>query len=200
VDRAIARVHSLSVSKDSLAIISTLLKVLETKDPYLRDHSTRVAALASRLAQDIGLSWLETQHIDRASLVHDLGKIGVPETILNKPGPLTPEEYDQVKKHPVYSAFIVRDLKEFRDCVHYVYHHHERFDGGGYPDGLAGKDIPLGARVIAVCDAYDAMSSNRPYRSALSSQAVHWNLVEARGRHLDGELVDVFLERQEKPS
>ena len=117
----------------------------------------------------------------------------MPETILNKKGPLTHEEFGLIKKHPGFSASIIEPLKEFRDCVREVYHHHERIDGKGYPDGISGNHIPIGARVISVCDAFDAMASHRPYRPALPESVIHANLLGGRGKQLDGDVVDIFL-------
>jgi putative two-component system response regulator len=171
------------------------MMALETKDPYLRNHSNRVALLSKELSLAAGLPEEEALVVERAALVHDLGKIGVPEVILHKPGPLTREEFEYIKKHPVYSAEIIRPLKAFAPCVHHVYHHHERIDGSGYPEGLKGNDIPLGARIIAVCDAHDAMASDRPYRPALTPDTILRNLLAARGTHLDGDLVDLFLSK-----
>ncbi|MBI4603669.1 MAG: response regulator [Planctomycetes bacterium] len=195
VGRAVEKVRMMPLSPDSQAIIGSLMRALETKDPYLKNHSSRVASLARQLGLDLGLSYRDALLVERAGLVHDLGKIGVPEAILNKQGPLTAEEYDQVKRHPIYSADIVRPLKEFKECLREVYHHHERMDGKGYPDGLAGEDIPLGARILSVCDTYDAMASDRPYRSGLPEETIRAKLLEARGSHLEGDFVDVFLKR-----
>jgi putative two-component system response regulator len=197
VDRAVERVRSSPISRDSQAIIRALLTALETKDPYLKNHSSRVAARSSKLALDFGLPKEEAILVERAALVHDLGKIGVPEAVLHKPGPLTEQEFLQIKKHPRYSAEIVQPLTDFRGCLPYILHHHERMDGTGYPDGLAGEEIPLGARIIAVCDAFDAMASDRPYRPALGRPVILTNLLAARGKQLDGRLVEVFLKNLE---
>lgn len=198
VDRAIEKIRSLPMSKDSLAIVGSLMTALETKDPYLKNHSSRVAALTRQLSLDLQLSLQEALLFERAALAHDLGKIGVPETVLNKKGPLSKEEFDLIKKHPGFSAVIIEPLKEFRDCVREVYHHHERIDGMGYPDGLPGNQIPLGSRIIAVCDAFDAMASHRPYRPALEERAIFANLLEGRGKQLDGDIVDVFMRSKKR--
>jgi putative two-component system response regulator len=195
VDKAVQKIRSVPVTRDALAIVRSLMMALETKDPYLKNHSNRVAVLSKNLALAVGLTEEESLVIERAALVHDLGKIGVPEAILHKPGPLTREEFEHIKKHPVYSAEIIRPLKAFVPCIAHVYHHHERLDGTGYPDGLKGNEIPLGARIIAVCDAHDAMASDRPYRPALSPEEIRRNLISARGTHLEGDLVDLFLSK-----
>ena len=141
----------------------------------------------------------EATVIERAALVHDLGKIGVPEPILQKTGPLTREEFEQMKRHPICSAEIVRPLKEFKSCLSAIYHHHERIDGQGYPDGLRGGEIPVGARIISVCDAHDAMASDRPYRSRLAPHEVRANLLAVRGTQLEAEFVEVFLKGMDHP-
>lgn len=195
VDKAAEKIRWAPLSGDSQAMIRSLMAALETKDPYLKNHSSRVASFARQLALDLGLSLRDALLIERAGLVHDLGKIGVPENVLHKNGPLTPEEFDQIKKHPVYSAEIIRPLKELKECVLEVLHHHERLDGKGYPSGLKGNDIPIGARIISVCDSYDAMASDRPYRTGMSPEKIRRNLLEARGTQLEGDFVDTFLKR-----
>lgn len=195
VGRAAEKIRWAPLSKDSQAIIGSLMTALETKDPYLKNHSSRVAAFSRQLSLDLGLKPRDAFLIERAALVHDLGKIGVPESVLHKNGPLTPDEFAQIRRHPVYSAEIIRPLKEFKECIREVYHHHERLDGTGYPDGLRGEEIPLGAKVISVCDSYDAMASDRPYRPRMSTAKICKNLLDARGTQLEGDLVDTFLRR-----
>src|SRR5262249_56916596 len=129
-----------------------------------------------------------------AALVHDVGKIGIHEGILNKPGPLTADEMAQMKKHPVYSRDILRSVTFLKDMLPDVYHHHERYDGTGYPDGLVGEAIPIGARVITLCDSYDAMASDRAYRSARSEEEILGVLRRMSGSQFDPALVDLFLE------
>jgi HD-GYP domain-containing protein (c-di-GMP phosphodiesterase class II) len=145
-----------------------LANALEAKDAYTCGHSTRVASLSRRIAIRAGLSSTVAETTAQAALLHDLGKIGVPESILRKPGPLTADEWDIMRRHPVIGARIVAPLEFFDEGAIIVRHHHERMDGSGYPDGLVGDQIPLGARIVAVADAYDALTSNRPYRRALS--------------------------------
>jgi putative two-component system response regulator len=198
VNRAADIVRCPPLSKDSQAIIGSLMTALETKDPYLKNHSSRVAALSRQLSVDLGLPARRVLLIERAALVHDLGKIGVSEAVLHKTGPLDKDEFDQMKRHPVYSADIIRPLKEFKDCIQDVYHHHERIDGKGYPDGIVGSEIPLGARIISVCDSYDAMASDRPYRRGLPWNAIRQMLIEARGSQLQSEFVDAFLNRMDQ--
>ncbi len=195
VERAAENIRWAPLSKDSQAIVGSLMTALETKDPYLKNHSSRVAAFSRQLSFDVGLHLREAILVERAAMVHDLGKIGVAEPILNKNGPLTHEELAQVKKHPIYSAEIIRPLKEFKDCIREVLHHHERIDGRGYPEGLRGDAIPVGARIIAVCDSYDAMASDRPYRDGMPARKIRANLLEARGTQLEADFVNTFLKR-----
>jgi putative two-component system response regulator len=195
VQRAVEKVRMEPLSPASQAMVTSLLIALERKDPYIKNHSSRVAAHAGQLSRDLGFGQRESLLIERAGLVHDLGKIGVSERILNKEGPLDAGELEQIKKHPIYSADIIGPLKELRECLRDVYHHHERIDGKGYPDGLVGEAIPIGARVIAVCDAYDAMASARSYRGALPPDEVRRRLIAARGTQLEGDFVDTFLKR-----
>jgi len=196
VQRAVDKVRMEPLSPASQAIVTSLLIALERKDPYVKNHSARVAALARQLGRDLGFGQRESLLLERAGLVHDLGKIGIPEAILHKEGPLNPEELEQVKKHPIYSADIIGPLKELKECLRDVYHHHERIDGKGYPDGLAGEAIPIGARVLAICDAYDAMASQRSYRQALPPEEIRRRLIAARGTQLEGDFVDTFLKKQ----
>jgi putative nucleotidyltransferase with HDIG domain len=179
------------------AIFQSLLglaNALEAKDPYTRGHSTRVADLAGQLALRMSLSRPATEKIAQAALLHDLGKIGVPESILRKSSALTEQEWEVMRRHPVTGAQIVAPLEFFDDGALIVRHHHERLDGSGYPDGLSGEAIPLGARIVAVADVYDALTSRRPYRARLThAEAIHVLRREA-GRTLDGHLVALFVD------
>jgi HD-GYP domain-containing protein (c-di-GMP phosphodiesterase class II) len=171
-----------------------LANALEAKDEYTRGHSDRVAALANRLAMAAGCSVRQATTIAQAGLLHDLGKIAVPERILRKPGPLTDEEWGVMRRHPLTGAHIVAPLEFFADGALVVRHHHERHDGSGYPDGLAGDGIPLGARIVAIADVYDALTSARPYRSALSHAEARERMECEAGRTLDARLVGIFLD------
>jgi len=179
------------------AIFQSLLglaNALEAKDPCTRGHSTRVADLAGQLARRMALPRAETEAIAQAALLHDLGKIGVPESILRKPGALTEEEWEIMRRHPVTGAQIVAPLEFFDDGAIIVRHHHERVDGGGYPDGLKGEAIPLGARIVAVADVYDALTSQRPYRARLTHAEAIQVLLRERDRALDCRLVPLFID------
>jgi putative nucleotidyltransferase with HDIG domain len=184
------------------AIFQSLLglaNALEAKDPYTRGHSTRVAALSRDLALRMGLHHEAAEIISQAALLHDLGKIGVPEGILRKPGPLSGEEWEIMRRHPLTGAQIVAPLEFFDEGAIIVRHHHERLDGSGYPDGLAGDGIPLGARIVAVADVYDALTSARPYRDALPHADAAAALRREAGRTLDDDLVTLLVDVLENP-
>jgi putative nucleotidyltransferase with HDIG domain len=170
-----------------------LANALEAKDVYTRGHSERVAALARRLALGSGLAPRDADTIAQAGLLHDLGKIGIPEAVLRKPGPLSAEEWAVMRRHPIVGAQIVSPLEFFAEGAVIVRHHHERHDGSGYPDGLRGELIPLGSRIVGVADVYDALTSDRPYRARLSrAETVRWLEAEA-GRTLDARLIDLCI-------
>ena len=170
-----------------------LANALEAKDPYTRWHSERVGAWGRRLASAMGRSAAEIDTVTQAGLLHDIGKIGVPETVLGKRGPLDHDEWALMRNHPLVGAQIVAPFDFFAEGALVVRHHHERWDGSGYPDGLAGAAIPLGARIIAVADVFDALTSDRPYRPALPRAAALAYLTEEAGRTLDADVVAVLL-------
>ena len=174
-------------------MIKSLVQTLEAKDKYTEGHSRRVAENALHIAQSIGMNYKEQEKINLAGLLHDIGKIGVKESILNKAGRLTDKEYSHIKTHPLISQRILEPIPQFKEVVMIIRHHHEFFDGSGYPDGLAGELIPIGARILTVCDAYDAMTSDRPYRSALPLEKAYNILYRNKGTQFDPELMDVFF-------
>ena len=145
------------------------------------------------VAEKIGLSRREQEEIHLAGLFHDIGKIGVREGILNKEGKLTPEEYEVIKQHVVIGVKILSQIPQFKRITPVVRSHHEFFDGNGYPDGLSGEDIPVGGRILAVCDAFDAMISRRPYRNKLNTMQAAAILYRNRGTQFDPRMVDIFL-------
>lgn len=171
-----------------------LANALEAKDYYTAGHSSRVSRLARDLAQAAGLSQGVSDTVAQAGLLHDIGKISIPESILRKSEALTAEEWEVMRRHPVTSAQIVAPLEFFDQGAIILRHHHERYDGSGYPDGLQGDMIPIGARIVAIADVYDALTSDRPYRSRVSHAAAIRYLREHSGRTLDSDLVDVFVE------
>jgi ribonuclease P protein subunit RPR2 len=170
-----------------------LANALEAKDPCTRGHSERVGAWGGRIATALGLSAEETDTITQAGLLHDIGKIGVPEAVLRKRGPLDADEWALMRNHPIVGAQIVAPFEFFAGGALVIRHHHERWDGSGYPDGLVGSAIPIGARVVAVADVFDALTSDRPYRRALARDTALAYLAEEAGRSLDAEVVAVML-------
>jgi ribonuclease P protein subunit RPR2 len=170
-----------------------LANALEAKDPYTRGHSERVGAWGRRLAGALGLTAADVDTVTEAGLLHDIGKIGVPETVLRKAGGLDPDEWALMRTHPVVGAQIVAPFEFFADGARVIRHHHERWDGSGYPDGLAADAIPLGARIVAVADVFDALTSDRPYRPALPRERALALLAAEAGRTLDADVVAAFL-------
>jgi putative two-component system response regulator len=158
-----------------------------------RDHARRARALTLRLAAAAGIPVAMRAEIGLAALLHDIGKVLIPEVILQKPGPLTDEERAMVQQHPVHGAAITYAVPGMQELSLLIRHHHERWDGAGYPDGLAGEEIPLGARVIAVVDVWDALTHDRPYRRALGIAEARAIMLEGRGAQFDPKLVDCFL-------
>lgn len=177
----------------SLGTIQSLAKALEEKDPYTRGHSERVTQYALEIAQELGLGQTQIKLIFQAGLLHDIGKIGITDGILNKPAKLTPEEWEKVKSHPEQGAEIVKLIADLKEHTAIIRHHHERWNGQGYPDGLKEENIPLLSRILALADAYDAMTSSRPYRPALSSQEAVKELVKEKGSQFDPQAVDAFI-------
>ena len=174
---------------ETRSAVRSLAEVIDHRDPHTAHHSERVASYAVALARRLDLDEDVVELIDQAGSVHDLGKIGVADSILLKPGALTEGE----RLHTEIGARILNHYELFREGALIVLHHHERWDGGGYPAGLAGEAIPLGSRVVAVADAFDAMTSNRPYRAALSVAEAVGRLREGSGVQWDPDLVDVFI-------
>jgi putative nucleotidyltransferase with HDIG domain len=184
---------SLAVVLDHDQLILALANAAEAKDPYTQRHTERVANSAYRLGTRLGLQESDLVALYRGGLVHDIGKIGVANAILLKPGPLNAEEERQMRSHTVIGERIVKPHSSAADILAIVRNHHERFDGGGYPDGLAGHKIPLLARIVSVCDAYDALASDRPYRARLSTEDASDVLMRGAGQQWDRELVSLLL-------
>jgi putative two-component system response regulator len=177
----------------SLSAITALVTALEAKDEYTSGHSQRVAEIAAAIAMQMNLPQNIIDHVHLAGLVHDIGKIGVRESVLNKPDRLTPEELQHARRHPEIGENILLPIGGDEGIQKVVRAHHERYDGTGYPDGLKGDEIPLGARILAVSDAYEAMTSERPYRSPLSNEAARAELGRGKGTQFDPSVVDAFL-------
>lgn len=177
----------------SMQIVKALSGAVDAKDTYTNGHSLRVAEYSKEVARRAGLSQKMQDDIYMMGLLHDVGKIGVPDAIINKPSRLTDAEYDVVRNHPVMGARILKNIKDFPALITGARWHHERYDGNGYPDGIKGENIPLEARIIAIADAYDAMSSRRSYRNVLSQEVVRSEIEKGRGTQFDPELTEIVL-------
>jgi putative nucleotidyltransferase with HDIG domain len=174
-------------------IIRALTAAIDAKDPYTSGHSERVARIAVRLAEELGMSAQKRSDLYLAGLLHDIGKIGIDDDVLKKSGPLTPDEYRKIQEHVEIGVTILKDLKKLRHILPGVRHHHESLDGTGYPDQLEGEQIPLEARILAVADSFDAMSSNRPYRKRLTPMQIDEILRKGRGVQWDAEIIDALF-------
>jgi putative two-component system response regulator len=192
--RSLLRLKRLTDALDSAeSVVFAFARAVEAKSPYTRGHAGRVATLVLALADRLGLSDVQRQTLERGAILHDIGKISIPDEILNKPGTLTDAEYAVVKEHPAQGVRIVESLRSIRDTLPLIRWHHERVDGRGYPDGLAGDAIPLLPRLLAVADVYDALTSDRPYRPAVPhAKTLHIMRQNAAAGGLDAELVEEF--------
>lgn len=190
----LSKVQLEQVNRDLLKV---LIKAIETRDPYTSGHSLRVSNIARLIAEDMGLSRRKIEEVETAGLLHDIGKIDmIYAAIIQKPSGLTEDEKQVIKTHAVKGAELLRSLTSFGDgVISGVRHHHERYDGKGYPDGLSGKDIPVTSRIIMLCDAIDAMLSDRPYRPALSVAEVEAEILRCSGTQFDPDIVRVIVER-----
>ena len=177
----------------SLRVVQSLAQAIDAKDAYTNGHSGRVAEYARQIADRCGYSFSRQNEIYITGLLHDVGKIGVPDTIINKPGRLTPEEYEIIKTHPAIGEKILKSIRERPELAIGARWHHERYDGTGYPDGLSGNGIPEIARIIAVADAYDAMTSRRSYRDILPAEKVRAELENGKGSQFDPVFADIML-------
>lgn len=180
-----------------LGVIRSFARAVEAKDPYTSGHVERVENLCYLLAREAGLRGRRLKVARMAGILHDIGKIGIPDEILKKPGKLNKKEFDIIKKHVVYSKEIIEPIHGMEEVIPAVYYHHERYDGKGYPEGRKGKDIPLIARIVSIVDAFDAMSSDRPYRKALSPSKIIEEFRKNKGKQFDPKLVDKFLSIKE---
>ncbi|MCL5780762.1 MAG: HD domain-containing protein [Firmicutes bacterium] len=175
-----------------LKSISALTSAIDAKDTYTRNHSRNVARYAVALGEGLGLSSEELTHIHFGAILHDIGKIGVPEFILNKPGRLSPDEFQTIKEHPTIGAHILAPIDFLKEALNVVLYHHERYDGSGYPKGLKGEAIPYTARLVSIADAWDAMTSQRAYRGALPLETAVRELEQGAGGQFDPVMVNVF--------
>jgi len=175
-----------------LSTVEALVQALEAKDTYTSGHSERVGKLAVAMAEEMKMSEDKIQSLKYAAVLHDVGKIGVSEIILNKEGKLMEAEWEAIRSHPVIGQTIIKGIKFLFDIGHVVRHHHERYDGNGYPDRIKGEEIPLEARIIAVADTYDAITSDRSYRKGRTHDEALEELKRVSGSQLDPELVEAF--------
>lgn len=179
--------------KDSVKV---LVEAIDAKDPYTRGHSDRVKRMSLRIAKKMGFSEEELETIEYGALLHDIGKIGIKDEILQKQGSLSVEEYQIIQDHPLIGVKIVEGVDFFKDKIPMIRNHHEHYDGSGYPDGLKGEAIPLGARIIMVPDAFDAMTSLRPHRGIMALEDVIFELERCKGKQFDPEVVEIFLKEK----
>ena len=184
----------LADQNSTFSVLEGLANAVDAKDHYTRIHSEQVAHHALRLAESLGLTAEQKRMLRVASLLHDVGKIGIPDRILRKPGALNQEGRGVISQHPLLGEMIIREVPHLSDMIDAVRHHHERYDGKGYPRGLQGEKIPFLSRLIAVADAYSAMTLDRPYRSALSREEAIAELRRCAGTQLDPDLVSAFIE------
>jgi len=182
------------IKKVHLTTVQALISTIEAKDAYTKGHSERVAELSAQIARKMNYSESEIEKIKYAGYLHDVGKVSLESNILNKKGELSKKEYEIVKEHPEVGANIVKNVKYLEEVADYVKYHHERLDGSGYPEGLEGEEIPEGARILAVADVYDALTSNRPYRNAWNRNKALNLIEEDAGKCLDEDIVDKLFE------
>lgn len=177
-----------------LSTVKALVSIIEAKDPYTKGHTERVADFSVALGKKMDLSKDDIRDVAFGAVLHDIGKLVVYERILNKPGSLDEDEWEVLKEHPLIGASIIENMEFLAGTVALVRHHHESYDGNGYPDGLKGDDIPIGARIIAVADSYDAMTTDRPYRKALDRETARERLRNQAGVQFDPDVVEAFIE------
>jgi putative nucleotidyltransferase with HDIG domain len=188
-----SRLHQ-QLKEQNIQTIAALAAAIDARDPYTRGHSEQVMRYAVRMAEVLGHTAQQVDHIRYAALLHDIGKIGIRDHILLKPGPLSSEEFAVMREHPTIGADIVRGIKDLRQIIPIIEHHHERADGRGYPDGLAGDAISPAARILAIADAYDTMTSDRAYRRGMTPADAFAELRKGSGTQWDAQLVAVFID------
>ena len=181
-----------------LETIQALSKALEAKDPETSGHAERVSLYSTAIARGMGLSESRIDNIMYAGLLHDIGKIGISDNVLQKPGRLTSDEYDKIKEHSAIGADILRDIDFFRDASKIIRHHHERYDGKGYPDGIGGEEVPIESYILGVADAFDAMTNDRPYRKALTAEEARDVIKEQAGKQFHPRVAETFVKLFDK--
>ncbi|MEA1928073.1 MAG: HD domain-containing protein, partial [Candidatus Auribacterota bacterium] len=189
----LVREQSKNIQSSFIKSIESLARTLEARDPETRDHSRRVTEYSVRTAEVMGMPSGEIEMIRVAAALHDIGKIGIRDTILDNNHSLRKEEREHIKRHPLIAAEILGPIDELKDIIKLIKHHHENYDGTGYPDGISGENIPLGSRIIAVADTFDAITSTRPYRKAQSEAFAIKEIKEHSGEQFDPEVVSAFL-------
>src|SRR5712671_6223028 len=181
------------IASTQTSVICAFNQLLDLKDLNTGFHSTRLAEWAVRVAQEMGMDDSSLQNLETAALLHDIGKMGIPDAILRKPAKLTTEEFDLMKKHPEYGWAAIRLFPTLEKASLFILHHHESFDGKGYPAGLRDSEIPIGSRIVSVIDSFDAMVSSRPYRQGLPFEEAVRRLVKATGTQFDPLVISSFL-------
>jgi len=181
------------LKKAHLDSVKVLVEAIDAKDPYTRGHSDRVTRMSLKIAFQFGFAEDRLESLEYGALLHDIGKIGIKDEVLQKPGALNSEEYQYIQEHPLIGVKIIEGLDFFKDKIPMIRHHHEHYDGSGYPDGLLGAAIPLEARIIAVPDAFDAMTSARPHRGMMPLQDVLMELEKCKGTQFDPKILEIFL-------
>jgi putative nucleotidyltransferase with HDIG domain len=182
-----------SMKRDQISIIRALSSTVDAKDHFTLGHSQKVSEYSLKIAEAMGLPERDVENIKYAALLHDIGKIAIPDDIIKKPTKLTPEEFEKVRKHPVIGAMIIKEIESLAPMVPIILHHHERYDGKGYPDGIKGDAIPLGARIVHVTDAYDTMVSARAYRDMIPQELAVSELRKNAGTQFDPAVVEAFI-------
>ncbi len=181
------------IEKMTFETIATISSMIEAKDSYTKGHSVRVAEYSAMIAEGAGWREQAIQNLRHIALLHDIGKVGIPDNVLNKPGKLTEEEFAIIKSHTIIGAGILKEIKSIPEIEAGAKYHHERYNGTGYPCGLAGEEIPTVARIIGIADAFDAMNSKRIYRDSLSPEVIRKELVNGKGTQFDPYFLDIFL-------
>lgn len=181
------------LKKSHLDSVKVLAEAIDAKDPYTRGHSDRVKRMSLAIARHMGFSEERLETLEYGALLHDIGKIGIKDNILQKEGPLSREEYEIIREHPLIGVKIVEGVEFFRDKIPIIRHHHEFYDGSGYPDKLVGEAIPLEARIISLPDAFDAMTSARPHRGVMPLQDAILEMEKCKGKQFDPKVLDIFL-------
>jgi putative two-component system response regulator len=176
-----------------LDTVKVLTEAIEAKDPYTRGHSDRVRKISLRIAKKLGFNEERLEGLEYGALLHDIGKLAMKDEVLQKQGPLSPEEYKHIQEHPLMGVKIVEGIDFFREQVPMIRHHHEHFDGSGYPDGLAGEEIPLEIRIITVADAFDAMTSERPHRTKMTLEDTLAEMKKVNSKQFDPHILQIFL-------